>query len=169
MNEAVAAAAELQALLSAPPRRTLAVAESLTGGRVQALITAVSGASVYFLGGVTAYAIAQKGALLGVDAAQAAAADGVSERVAGEMAVGACRLFGADFGVATTGYAEPAPAQGVAVPFAWIAVARREAGGPRVVSCRRQEFPDTDRAGAQAAAAAAAIAAVLAVLRGPAA
>lgn len=161
------AAAELQALLTAPPRRTLAVAESLTGGRVQGLITAVSGASAYFLGGVTAYGIAQKAALLGVDREHAMAAGGVSERVAGEMAAGVCRLFGADFGVATTGYAEPAPAQGVAVPFAWIAVARRESGGPRVVWCRRQEFPDTPRTGAQAAAAAAAVAALLEVLRAP--
>lgn len=161
------AAAELPALLTAPPRRTLAVAESLTGGRVQALITAVSGASAYFLGGVIAYAIASKVSLLGVDREHATATGGVSERVAGEMAAGVCRRFGADFGVATTGYAEPAPAQGVAVPFAWIAVARREAGGPRVVWCRRQEFPDTDRAGAQAQAAAAAVAALLEVLRGP--
>lgn len=159
------AAAELRALLTAPPRRTLAVAESLTGGRVQALVTAVSGASEYFLGGVTAYAIAQKVALLGVDPEHAAAAGGVSERVAGEMAAGACRLFGADLAVATTGYAEPAPARGVAVPCAWIAVARREDGGPRVVWCRRREFPGANRAAAQAEAAAAAVAALIDVLR----
>ncbi len=165
MNAAFAAAAELKALLTVPPRRTLAAAESLTGGRVQALVTAVAGASEYFLGGVTAYAIAQKAALLGVDREHAEACHGVSERVAQEMAAGACRLFGADLAVATTGYAEPAPAQGVAVPFAWIAVARREAGGPRVAWCRWCEFPGASRAEAQAQAAAAAVNALIEVLR----
>ena len=104
-----AAALALRARLLGPPGRTLAVAESLTGGRLQALITGVSGASGYFLGGVTAYTIPQKARLLGVDAAHAAEVDAFSARVAAEMACGACRLFGADVGVATTGYAEPAP------------------------------------------------------------
>jgi nicotinamide-nucleotide amidase len=118
-----AAALELRSRLLGPPRRTLAVAESLTGGRLQALVTGVSGASAYFLGGLTAYTIPQKTRLLGVDAAHAAEVDAVSGRVAAEMACGACRLFGADFGVATTGYAEPAPGRGVAHPGAWVAVA----------------------------------------------
>ncbi|MFN5560840.1 MAG: CinA family protein, partial [Opitutaceae bacterium] len=47
----------LKSLLLGPPGLTLAVAESLTGGRLQARVTAESGSSAYFLGGVTAYTI----------------------------------------------------------------------------------------------------------------
>jgi nicotinamide-nucleotide amidase len=120
------AAAELRVLFrAAPARPKLAVAESLSGGSLQARITAISGASEFFLGGVTAYALEQKVNLLGVDRDHAAAVNCVSARVAEEMARGACRLFGADIGIATTGYAEAAPAEGVAVPYAWIAIARR--------------------------------------------
>jgi nicotinamide-nucleotide amidase len=155
MNGPAVKLAEL--LRAARPRLTLAVAESMTGGRVQALVTAVSGASEYFAGGVTAYAREQKVALLGVDDAHAAAVNCVSERVVGEMAIGVCRLFKAGVGVATTGYAEPAPAGGVAVPFVWLAVARRAGGELAVVARRRVEFPGATRAGAQDRAAAAAV------------
>lgn len=101
----------------------VAVAESVTVGRVQAELGRWSGASGYFAGGVTAYAITAKVKLLGVDAAHAAEVNAVSERVASEMGRGAARLFGATIGVATTGYAEPDPSRGVAEPFAWVAVA----------------------------------------------
>lgn len=155
---------ELKTQLLGPPRRTLAVAESMTGGRVQALITAVSGASQYFLAGVTAYTLEQKVQLLGVDRDHAATVDCVSERVAGEMAAGACRRFGADWAVATTGYAEPMPARGVLVPFAWIAVAGITAGVPRVGLSRRIECAGATRIEAQALVAEAAVRALLEAL-----
>ena len=69
---------ELKRLMLAPPRLTLAVAESVTCGRLQARIGAISGASEFFLGGITAYTIAQKVRHLGVDRAQAEAVDAVS-------------------------------------------------------------------------------------------
>jgi nicotinamide-nucleotide amidase len=163
-----AAALELRSRLLGPPRRTLAVAESLTGGRLQALVTGVSGASAYFLGGLTAYTIPQKTRLLGVDAAHAAEVDAVSGRVAAEMACGACRLFGADFGVATTGYAEPAPGRGVAHPGAWVAVAAGGPAGPTVLGQRRVEFPGRGRQEVQQAVAEAALDLLLECLRAPA-
>ncbi len=58
---------ELKPLLLQAPRLSLAVAESLTCGQVQARIGAVSGASDYFLGGVTAYSLDEKVRLLGVN------------------------------------------------------------------------------------------------------
>jgi PncC family amidohydrolase len=112
-NSAEATAVELKALMLAEPKLTLAVAESLTAGQVQARVASVSGASGYFLGGVTAYTLTQKVKLLGVDRRHAKAVNCVSARVAEEMALGACGLFGADVGVATTGYAEASPADGV--------------------------------------------------------
>lgn len=114
---------ELKALLLREPRLTLAVAESLTCGNLQALIGLVSGASEYFLGGVTAYTLEQKVRHLGVDRVEAKATNCVSVSVAEQMALGACRLFGSELGLATTGYAEPSAAQGVAEPFAFWALA----------------------------------------------
>lgn len=102
----------------------VAAAESLTVGRVQAALGRVGGSSRYFAGGTTCYTIETKARLLGVDAAHAESVNAVSERVAAEMARGACALFGADIGVATTGYAEPDASRGVAAPHAWVAVAR---------------------------------------------
>jgi nicotinamide-nucleotide amidase len=158
--------AQLKSLFLAatgPPK--LAVAESMTGGRVQARIVEVSGASEFFLGGVTTYSIEQKVKLLGVDRGHALAVNGVSGRVAGEMASGACRLFGADFAVATTGYAEPALALGVSVPFGWVAVARISGGEPNVVYCERVECPGATRIEVQTRVADAALAALVARLR----
>ena len=156
------AAAELRALFrAAPARPKLAVAESLTGGRLQARITEISGASEFFLGGVTAYELGQKVKLLSVDPLHAKEVNGVSARVVEEMAVGVCRLFGADLGIATTGYAEPAPADGVKVPFAWIAIAR--SGGE--VKSWRADFAGAARVEVQTRVVDAALDALVAMLR----
>jgi nicotinamide-nucleotide amidase len=121
-------AADLKKLILRKPALTLAVAESLTAGQLQARIAAVSGASGYFLGGVTAYSLEQKVKLLGVNRAHARTVDCVSQRVAVEMAAGAARLFGADVAVATTGYAEPAPRRKVRTPHAWWALCHQHRG-----------------------------------------
>ena len=71
----------LRSLLLGPPGLTLAVAESLTGGRLQARVTAESGSSAYFLGGVTAYTIESKVRLLAVDRSEAEASACVSARL----------------------------------------------------------------------------------------
>ena len=118
---------DLKDLMLRGPRLTLAVAESLTSGRLQARIGAISGASEFFLGGVTAYTLDEKVRHLGVDRAEAGAVNSVSARVAEQMARGACVLFGSDLGVATTGYAEPSAEWKVAEPFAWWGLARRAA------------------------------------------
>lgn len=143
-------AAELKKLMMRRPRLTLAVAESLTAGHVQAQVAAVSGASNYFLGGVTAYTLDQKVKLLGVNRAHAKRVDCVSPRVAVEMAFGATRLFGADLAVATTGYAEPARAAGVKSPMAWWAICQRLANGRLALSSGIVEVPGANRTEAQA-------------------
>ncbi len=160
-----AVAQELKALMLRAPRLTLAVAESLTAGNVQARVAAVSGSSEYFLGGVTAYSLEQKVKLLGVDRAAAKKVQCVSAGVAEEMARGACALFGADLGVATTGYAEPSPANAVAAPFAWWAVAQRVGRGKFLGKHGRVECPGASRTDAQAIVADAALAELVAWLR----
>lgn len=142
-------ASELKKLILHQPRLTLAAAESLTCGHVQAAIGAVSGASEYFLGGVTAYSLAQKVRLLGVNRAHARRVNCVSQRVAVEMARGACDRFGADLAVATTGYAEPDRSAGVKAPMAWWALCHVRRGGRAVVISGQIEMPGAKRVEAQ--------------------
>ncbi len=151
----------LKELMLGPPRLTLAAAESLTTGRIQARIGAISGASEFFLGGITAYSLAQKVRHLGVNRELAEPVDSVSAAVAEQMAAGARVLFGADVAVATTGYAEAAPAKSVAAPFAWWAVA----GGPGRIRSGRIDCPGLARTEVQERVAEAALAALLAWLR----
>ena len=87
--------------------KTLAVAESCTGGSIAAKFTAMAGASAYFLCGVTAYANEAKRDILGVDASLIEQYGAVSEQVARAMAEGVRRISGADYAVATTGIAGP--------------------------------------------------------------
>lgn len=110
-------------------RRTIAVAESLTGGLLGAAITAVPGASVVFRGGVIAYATDVKAALLGVPAELLAARGAVDPDVAAAMAAGVRQRLGADIGVSTTGVAGPDPADGKPPGTVHIAV---RAGGSTV-------------------------------------
>jgi len=87
--------------------RTLAVAESCTGGMLGGMLTDAAGASDYFLGGVVAYADAAKTSLLGVDAGLIARRGAVSDPVATAMAEGVRDRLGADWGVGITGIAGP--------------------------------------------------------------
>lgn len=143
------AASALKKLMQRPPVLSVACAESVTAGHVQALLASVSGASDYFLGGITAYSLDEKVRCLGVNRAHACRANSVSQQVAVEMAVGACRLFNADLSVSTTGYAEPSPANGIKVPMAWWAIHHRLGGGSAVVISGCVEVTGEDRTGVQ--------------------
>ena len=85
----------------------LGVAESLTGGLVASRIVGVPGASEWFRGGIVAYDVGVKMAILGV-------ADGpvVSREAAAAMAEGAWQVLGADVGLSTTGGAGPTEQEG---------------------------------------------------------
>jgi competence/damage-inducible protein CinA-like protein len=85
----------------------LAVAESLTGGAVARRITGVPGASRYFRGGVVAYSDDAKRDLAAVPEAVLREHGAVSEPAALGMAAGIAARLGADWGLATTGYAGP--------------------------------------------------------------
>ena len=136
---------ELKPFMLQKPRLTLAVAESLTCGQVQARVGAISGASKFFLGGLTAYTLDQKVRQLGVSRAPARKVNCVSADVAREMALGACRLFGSDLALATTGYAEPVPALTVTAPFAWWALAHVRRGRTVTLVAGRVECPGASR------------------------
>lgn len=87
--------------------RTLAVAESCTGGLLASLITDVPGASRYFTYGWVTYSNAAKQSELGVPSGLIAEHGAVSEQVARAMAQGARRRCGADYAIAVTGIAGP--------------------------------------------------------------
>ncbi|MEM6804939.1 MAG: nicotinamide-nucleotide amidohydrolase family protein [Bacteroidota bacterium] len=85
---------------------TLAVAESLTGGNVSGKLVKISGASTYYKGSVTAYAVQAKEEILQVPKEQIVKYGVVSAEVAKAMAIGVRKLMHADIGLGTTGYAE---------------------------------------------------------------
>ncbi len=157
--------AELKELMCRVPRQTLAVAESLTCGHLQAQIGAVPGASEYFLGGITAYSLEQKVRHLRVNRAHARRVNCVSQRAAVEMAQGACVLFGADLALATTGYAQPNAAAGVTVPMAWWALVHRRRGGRTQVISELVTVPGAKRGAVQERVAALALQQLVAYLR----
>ncbi|HVY10311.1 MAG TPA: CinA family protein [Mycobacteriales bacterium] len=102
---------------------TLATAESLTGGLVGAVLTAIAGASMTYRGGVVAYATDVKAEVLGVPASLLAERGAVDPDVAAAMASGVKERLGADWGLALTGVAGPDPQDGQPVGTVHIAVA----------------------------------------------
>ncbi len=103
-------------------RRTVAVAESLTGGLVMTALTSVPGASATVRGGVVAYATHVKHEVLGVDEDLLDRVGAVDGEVAMQMADGVRDTIGADFGVATTGVAGPDGQDGKAPGVVFVAV-----------------------------------------------
>jgi nicotinamide-nucleotide amidase len=88
--------------------RTVAVAESCTGGLMSARLTELAGSSAYFLGGLAVYSNDAKVSLARVDPALIERFGAVSSEVAEALAVGAALRLGADYGIGITGIAGPA-------------------------------------------------------------
>ncbi len=87
--------------------KTLALAESCSGGYISHLITTVPGSSNYLRGTVVPYHNDLKEQILGVSSATLAQHGAVSEETVQEMAIGVKKLFGADFALASSGIAGP--------------------------------------------------------------
>lgn len=87
--------------------KTLALAESCSGGYISHLITTVPGSSNYLRGTVVPYHNDLKEQVLGVSSATLAQHGAVSEETVREMATGVKKLLGADFGLASSGIAGP--------------------------------------------------------------
>ncbi len=114
---------------------------------------------------IIAYSIDQKVTHLGVDRDEAEATNAVSEKVADQMALGVCRLFGSSLGVATTGYAETSPQFGIHLPRAFWALARSGDAGTIVARRGFIEMPNLDRVTAQRAVSKRVLNALLEFLR----
>ena len=94
-------------VLSLLKGKTLVTAESLTGGGIGAALTAVSGSSAVYKGGIISYTNEVKNQLLGVPADTLEQFGAVSEPVARAMAEGARKVLKADVAVSVTGLAGP--------------------------------------------------------------
>ena len=106
--------------------KTLAFAESCTGGLASSLVTDVAGSSEYLVGSAVTYTNEAKHKLLEVQEATLANHGAVSKQTACEMAQGVRKLFGSDFGVGITGNAGPGGSEGKPVGLVYIAVATGE-------------------------------------------
>lgn len=87
--------------------KTLATAESCTGGNIDRLITSVPGSSNYFKGSVVAYSNFAKQQFLGIDQSDLDKFGAESAEIVEKMALNAMQLFQADYAVATSGFAGP--------------------------------------------------------------
>lgn len=122
-------------------RKTIATAESCTGGLISHRLTNVPGASTPFLGGIVAYSNAMKAALLTVPETTLAVHGAVSEATAQAMAEGARRQMGSDYAVSVTGIAGPGGGT-TEKPVGLVYMAVASAAGTRVF--RHQFAGDRD-------------------------
>ncbi len=115
--------------------KTLACAESCTGGLVSAAITSVPGSSEYFDRGLITYSNRAKLEQLGVDQSTLAQYGAVSRETAVGMAVGAARVAKADIGLSVTGIAGPGGGTD-AKPVGLVHFALADLGMPSVIAAR---------------------------------
>ncbi len=116
--------------------RTVATAESCTGGRIAEAIIAVPGASKYFKGGIICYVNEVKENLLGVSHQLLEEKTAVCEEVAIEMVKGACKMLNTDYAIAATGFAGPGGGtKEIPVGTIWLACGSPE----KIVTCKVEE------------------------------
>ena len=115
---------------------TLGFAESCTGGQVSASVTAKSGSSKYFLGGLVCYANEAKRDLLGVSMKAIEKHGAVSKPVAIAMARGAKKVLKVDWAVSLTGIAGPTGGS----PDKPVGLVHFAVAGPKVVKATHKVF-----------------------------
>jgi nicotinamide-nucleotide amidase len=124
-------------------RRTIAVAESCTGGLIAHRITNVSGSSGVFINGCITYSNESKVRLLGVHEETLKAHGAVSEEIAREMAEGIRSRSRTDFGISTTGIAGPTggtPEKPVGLVYIGLATKERTAVQRHLLTFDRETF-----------------------------
>lgn len=103
--------------------RTLAIAESCTGGLIAHMLTEISGASIFLTASVVAYSAEAKKRMLGIPGSLIEKEGMISEETARAMAMGAREKAGADIGLGITGNIGPDPMEDKPIGIVYIAVA----------------------------------------------
>ena len=106
--------------------QSVAVAESVTSGLLQAAFSNAKEASFYFQGGITAYNIGQKCRHLLVEPLHAIECNCVSEQVSQQMSKHVCDLFLSDYGIGITGYAARLPEKNINDLFAYYSISLKD-------------------------------------------
>ena len=147
--------------------RTVALAESCTGGLVSAVMTELAGSSDVFEAGFVTYSNDAKRAMLGVSEDVLDTFGAVSIAVAWAMAQGALQRSGADVAVAITGVAGPGGGS-AKKPVGTVVFARAMKGAdPADVHAERKDFGDLGRGGVRLQAALCALELLLPAATGP--
>lgn len=141
--------------------RTLATAESLTGGLLGATITSVPGASDVYRGGLITYATDLKASLGEVDADVLRRDGAVAATTAQQLAAGAAHRCAADLALALTGVAGPTAQEGHPAGTVWLGWWTAGVPGHRLLRL------SGDRRGIRAGAVGAALQLALELLEGP--
>jgi nicotinamide-nucleotide amidase len=103
-------------------KETIAVAESVTSGHVQAALSLADRAMDFYQGGITTYNLGQKSRHLQIDPIQGMMCNCVSADLAAQMAVAVSKLFSSDWGLSITGYATLVPELDIKTLFAFYAI-----------------------------------------------
>jgi len=107
-------------------KKTIACAESLTGGLFQSMITSVAGASAILKGGIVCYTNEAKVHLVDVSKKTIDSFGAVSEQCAKELAENVREKLKADIGISFTGAAGPDPLEGNPPGTVWIGISEKE-------------------------------------------
>jgi PncC family amidohydrolase len=105
--------------------QTLAIAESVTSGHLQAAFSLADDARSFFQGGITTYNLGQKCRHLNVDPIEAIKCDCVSDAVAQQMSIQVAKLFISHYGIGITGYAAKVPEKNIHSLFAHFAISHQ--------------------------------------------
>ena len=116
-------------------KQSVAVAESVTSGLLQAALSNAKDAASFFQGGITAYNVGQKCRRLLVEPLHALECDSVSEYVARGMSLNVATLFTSDYGIGITGYAAKVPEKNINELYAFYAISEKN----KIVTCGKLE------------------------------
>ncbi len=103
-------------------QHTIAVAESVTSGHLQAAFSLADEATFFYQGGITAYNLGQKSRHLFIEPIHAIKNNCVSADIACDMALNVARVFLSHYGIGITGYASPIPEEGIDQLFSFYAI-----------------------------------------------
>jgi nicotinamide-nucleotide amidase len=126
-------------------KETVAIAESVTSGLLMANLSLARNATLFFQGGMTTYNLGQKTKQLNIEPIHAENENGVSDRIAEDMAIQVANKFCSQWGIGITGYAVPVPKLKIPTCFAFYSFSYRG----KIVFTNRTESKNKGQANVQ--------------------